>query len=376
MQKRRNELGVLAGLILVICLLSLALWQVGPAVAEGSNPAAEKPANETQIKDASMLFAQGQEPTHPASDLACRLCHSDSTSMIEFPSGESLPVDVDLQVLDMSAHGSGSDEPLVCTDCHEPADYQFPHEPVKESDLRSFELARSANCERCHEQPHLTSHPGPESDNPVVCTDCHGSHDVLTVEQWQTGQGTEACIECHTETGIDLIDPVQLGEIVRGGMFADRVNNDYCLACHSQPDFTLTFENGDEKSLYVDGNALHNSVHGADNPWQPLACTDCHGRNVYPHAKVEATSAREYTLASNQRCQKCHEGNFEKALDSVHGAALEEGNLEAAMCTDCHGAHDTPQPDVPRERISHTCQKCHSAIFDTYAGSVHGEALL
>jgi predicted CXXCH cytochrome family protein len=56
--------------------------------------------------------------------------------------------------------------------------------------------------------------------------------------------------------------------------------------------------------------------------------------------------------------------------------ALAEGKLEAAVCTDCHGAHEIPVPNEPRERISHTCQQCHSTIFDEYATSVHGEALL
>ncbi|KPK13614.1 MAG: hypothetical protein AMJ56_01580 [Anaerolineae bacterium SG8_19] len=164
--------------------------------------------------------------------------------------------------------------------------------------------------------------------------------------------------------------------MIRDGFFAERADNDYCLACHSQPGIVLTFENGDEISVTVDADALHDSVHGVDNPWQPLACTDCHGQLEFPHEEVEATSAREYTLESNSRCQKCHEGKFEQALDSVHGAALEDGNLEAAMCTDCHGAHDTPPPNEPRERISHTCEQCHSTIFNTYAQSVHGEALL
>jgi predicted CXXCH cytochrome family protein len=63
-------------------------------------------------------------------------------------------------------------------------------------------------------------------------------------------------------------------------------------------------------------------------------------------------------------------------MDSVHGRELAAGNTEAAVCTDCHGAHDTPRPDVPRQRISHTCEQCHSGIYDEYVESVHGEALM
>ena len=52
-----------------------------------------------------------------------------------------------------------------------------------------------------------------------------------------------------------------------------------------------------------------------------------------------------------------------------------EGNLDAATCTDCHGSHDIPVPNEPRQRISHTCEQCHSEIFNEYVESVHGEAL-
>jgi predicted CXXCH cytochrome family protein len=39
-------------------------------------------------------------------------------------------------------------------------------------------------------------------------------------------------------------------------------------------------------------------------------------------------------------------------------------------------AHNTSVPDQPRSRIVQTCRNCHSAIFDDYAVSVHGVALL
>jgi predicted CXXCH cytochrome family protein len=67
---------------------------------------------------------------------------------------------------------------------------------------------------------------------------------------------------------------------------------------------------------------------------------------------------------------------YEKTLDSVHQQALEEGNENAAVCTDCHGAHDVQDPSDPPSRIPETCRRCHSSIYETYATSVHGEALI
>lgn len=354
----------------------LALVIVGTAVIAAELEGAERLQNENEVIAASRAVVQTDDDVYPRPDSACRLCHGDTDAQVELPSGESLPVSVDLEAISGSAHGSHADSPLLCTDCHALADYTFPHVPIADPDLRSFEISRSATCERCHQQPHITAHPGPESDNPVVCTDCHQSHEVMPVEQWQSGEGTEACVDCHTETGILFTDSIQLTQIVRRGLFTDRVDSDYCLACHSQPGLTMTFENGDVLSVTIDPDALHGSVHGADNSWQALDCTDCHGRYTYPHDPPPVESEREYNLQRYTICAKCHDNHYERTLDSVHGAAIEEGNLDAAVCTDCHGAHDTPTPNEPRERISHTCQQCHSGIFDVYKDSVHGEALL
>jgi hypothetical protein len=360
----------LAGVTLAALVLSIsALWFFEIAGAEHLG-------NEALVGVPSFSAVQTDDEMFPPPDLACRLCHDGTEAQIEFPSGESLPVLVDLEAISNSAHGTHAGSPLLCTECHSKADYLFPHEPVSDLDLRSFEVSRSITCEKCHQQPHLTSHPGPESDNPVVCTDCHKSHEVSSVEQWQRGEGTDACVDCHEISGVPFTDHIQLTQIVRNGMFADRVDSEYCLACHSQEGLSLTFENGDVLPVTIDPDVLHGSVHGADNSWQALDCTDCHDRYTYPHDRPPVESVREYNLQRYTICAKCHENHYERTLDSVHGAAIDEGNLDAAVCTDCHGAHDTPPPDEPRERISHTCQQCHSGIYDVYKDSVHGEALL
>jgi len=375
--KNRKTLGIVGGALLACFLLLTLLWLPTEAVDVTAEGAGNGPYwAPSGFIAATGPLAQEGDPTIPPSDQACRLCHQDSTREIEFPSGETLPVMIDAVELDNSAHGAHAGAALLCTDCHAPAEYQFPHEPVAEEDLRAFNVAQAATCERCHQQPHLTGHPGPETENPVVCTDCHGSHDVETVEQVRTGAVAAKCADCHASSGVGITDQHILTDIVRKGLFADRVDGDYCLSCHSQEGLTLIFANGDELSLTIDGDALHDSVHGADNSWQALDCVDCHDRYKFPHEPVEATSLREYNLERYTNCAKCHEGHYEDTLDSVHGAALVDGNLEAAVCTDCHGAHDTPTPGKPRERISQTCRQCHSTIYDAYAGSIHGESLL
>jgi predicted CXXCH cytochrome family protein len=248
---------------------------------------------------------------------------------------------------------------------------------VEAADLQAYHLERAATCEQCHQQPHPTSHPGSDAEIPVVCTDCHGSHDVEPAAAWQEDGAVTACVDCHTREGLKRQEASDLVRFVENGLFApDNSDDEYCLACHSVPDQFFVFDNGDRLSLVVTAEELHDSVHGVDNPWQPLVCDDCHVDKAFPHEPVTAESFREYRLEKYPLCSRCHEPKYESTLDDVHGRALADGDQDAAVCTDCHGSHDTPTPNEPRERISHTCEQCHSTIFNEYAQSVHGEALI
>lgn len=333
------------------------------------------PSNQQRLR--TQLDGFNQTNANVYSDETCRLCHGDTERVITFESGETIAARVDTAVLAHSAHGDSADEPLNCTGCHDVNAYQYPHDLLETADYRSYQLAQAGTCERCHVDPHLTSHPGPDSDSPVGCTDCHGNHDVLTVDQLRTGEGTSNCIACHTAAEVPFTNGSQLTDMIQHGLFAGRYETTaYCLACHTQPDLTLTFENGDTLSLTIDENAFHDSVHGDHNENGPLECLNCHEGTSFPHDPITATSNRAYNLERYPVCNNCHETKYASALDDSHGRALAEGNENAAICTDCHSTHDTPTPNVPRERISHTCEQCHSTIFAEYAESVHGDALL
>ena len=371
--KRHVVWGAVAALLAILVAIYVLPTQAAPQQQDVTAVIQAHPSIAPATLEDSIILP----PAQLADDLACRLCHEDTEGEVVFPSGETVPAQVDLAVLAGSAHGEANADPLRCTSCHQPInDYQQPHSPITADTLRDYELEQATNCETCHVQPHLTSHPGPEAENPVTCTDCHGDHDVLTANEWQAGAGTETCTACHTKEAVPLVGAAELTAVIQAGLFTQQVDNSYCLACHSQPDLTYTFANGDELSLTIDDAALHDSVHGSNNSWQPLACTDCHEAVTFPHEPVTAQSAREYNLQQYPLCGRCHETNYASALDDVHGAAIIDGHPEAAVCTDCHGAHDTPVPNEPRERISYTCEQCHSTIFDEYASSVHGAALL
>jgi len=161
----------------------------------------------------------------------------------------------------------------------------------------------------------------------------------------------------------------------------ETVTNEACLACHQNPQFSTTLENGDQYDLYVDPEEFNHSIHGEGG----YLCVQCHV-DFKPEAGhgFSFNSRREATLRLNESCSQCHQTQSEQEHDSAHAAARAAGNLEAAICTDCHTAHDVQRLKDPasgqllpgmRAQIPTTCQKCHSTIYEKYRGSVHGAAL-
>ncbi|MGD9093754.1 MAG: cytochrome c3 family protein [Anaerolineales bacterium] len=151
------------------------------------------------------------------------------------------------------------------------------------------------------------------------------------------------------------------------------IANEDCLVCHGQPDQQTTLPSGETLYLTVDPVEYTSSSHGLAG----YACVQCHTDiSEYPHPETEDITRRDVTLRLNESCARCHAEKFDKALDSVHGAALNAGNQEAAVCTDCHGAHNVGPPNQPLSRIPQTCERCHSEIYAAYEQSVHGSGLI
>jgi predicted CXXCH cytochrome family protein len=147
---------------------------------------------------------------------------------------------------------------------------------------------------------------------------------------------------------------------------------DDCLGCHgSDPSQTMDLPGGDKLPLFVDAGVFARSVHG-----EILRCGDCHSdKSGYPHDSRPFQNRRDVTVAYYEQCKSCHFANYTKTLDGVHFAVMAKGNRQAALCVDCHGAHDISRPTEPRSRISRTCAACHAAVNQVYLGSVHGKGL-
>ena len=160
------------------------------------------------------------------------------------------------------------------------------------------------------------------------------------------------------------------------------ISDDTCLGCHGEPGLTLELESGQNLVLFVPPDGYYDSVHGELG----YACVQCHTTvGDYPHPPFQAEDLRDASLQLYEACQRCHLQQYTLTLDSVHADALEAGNRNAAICTDCHDPHllkrlTDPQSGelLPRanEAIPRTCAQCHSAIYQKYLASVHGSALV
>ncbi|MHB8872062.1 MAG: cytochrome c3 family protein [Myxococcaceae bacterium] len=147
---------------------------------------------------------------------------------------------------------------------------------------------------------------------------------------------------------------------------------DQCLDCHEDKTLTKDLPSGESQSLFIDREVFGRSVHGAK-----LHCTDCHADiSDVPHEERPFNNKRELSIAYYEACKRCHFANYTKTLDGIHYQLIAKGRTEAALCVDCHGAHDITRPGEPRSHISQTCAKCHRKVSETYGQSVHGRALL
>ncbi len=153
----------------------------------------------------------------------------------------------------------------------------------------------------------------------------------------------------------------------------ENTENKDCLTCHSNPELSIEFADGSTISGHVSGNGYKASVHGAEE----MTCGGCHpNHQEYPHPELSATDPRNYTLELNETCLECHPDQHKLSQDSNHARVLAEGNTDAAVCVDCHGAHNTTSLHESRVEIARACRQCHSTIYDKYSDSTHSKALV
>jgi formate dehydrogenase gamma subunit len=168
-----------------------------------------------------------------------------------------------------------------------------------------------------------------------------------------------------------------------------------CQGCH-----------GPGKQLpYLAGSLFHNEPHNGydhsfhaqakQNGAKAAACRDCHTRNGDLSTMLPASDPKSTINRANiaETCGRCHgdksvmQGSgisnqvFLSYRESVHAKAIARGNMSAAVCTDCHNAHDiqpaaNQKSSIAQVNIPNTCGKCHRTEANEFIESVHGQAVV
>jgi cytochrome b subunit of formate dehydrogenase len=214
----------------------------------------------------------------------------------------------------------------------------------------------NADCFVCH------------SDRTLAKTNATGKAISLFIDETKFGRSIHAknlCTSCHTDI-TDLPHPEKLKPVS-------------CSQCHRV-----------ETEIYLKsdhGQAIHKGVSEA------ASCQDCHGN---PHELLNYRNPASPVFRTNlpETCGRCHGVTAEMEKfhlrqrspivsyeKSVHGIALlQKGEMNAGVCTDCHGSHNLHKSTNPASKlywqnVPNTCGKCHENVDQTYMRSVHGQAV-
>lgn len=325
----------------------------------------------------------------------CLACHGDA-SLTKDVHGKTVSLAVDEHKFKSSIHGSmfscvdcHSDvkslmhetppKKVSCTQCHQEAHDAY----LQSTHVRSGKDGRmpAANCEDCHGGVHEIL-PSADANSPVsrakipsTCGRCHGQKFLmesngLSVQpflSYQTsvhgrlvGQGSgqaAVCTDCHGTHQIlapsDARSPISKQAV-----------SVTCGKCHA-----------DQSKQYM--GSIHGQAVARGNSLSPT-CTDCHGiHSIQAHTDPNSPVA-EQNLARDT-CGRCHEGaqlskefgipgnRVKSYMDSYHGLASENGSVVAANCSSCHGAHNIlpssdPHSSVNAANLEATCGKCHKGV--------------
>ena len=288
--------------------------------------------------------------TQPAK-VNCATCHADQQAAYD-------------KSFHAHAIASGDSKAATCVDCH-----GSPHELLPASDpaSRVSHLNIPQTCGACHGEKFVMGGSGHStqpftsyqasvhgravasgSEKAAVCTDCHGTHEIL-------GAGD-----------------------AKSSIFKFNVP-ETCGKCHS----------GIRQEF---GQSIHGQAIARGN-WQAPVCTDCHGiHSILSHLDPKSSvSGQNLALVT---CARCHEGvrlsqefgvegrRSSTYLASYHGLASKLGSQIVANCASCHGVHNIlpsndPRSTIARQNLVRTCGQCHPGVTESFALSkVHIDAPL
>lgn len=322
------------------------------------------------------------------SDNTCLKCHekSETHKMVD-----NKPVSLKVNVSDLagSIHKS-----ITCVKCHS---------DVTANLTRPCTTAGKVDCSNCHASEsdiYFSSGHGQayfnKKENAPYCTDCHGSHSIKPRSDESStvfrSSIPKLCGECHRKGG-KAVEGNNLKEVdafhdysnsVHGRSLSEKglLSVAVCTDCHtshfelraSDPRSSVNEKNiastcgNCHKGIYNQFMASDHSFKGGDADQKYPNCGTCHSAHSISDVHKDKFMS-EITL----QCGKCHEKLAETYLETYHGKVYQLGYLQAARCSDCHGAHTiykitNSKSSVSPENIVATCQKCHADASKKFTG--------
>ncbi|MFQ5797195.1 MAG: cytochrome c3 family protein [Bacteroidota bacterium] len=315
-------------------LIVLLFLMTVPAIAEDApsqgkdqcfacHQAFEDPVAELYVKD-----------VHYKTNISCADCHG----------GNSRSEDMDEAMSEQAGfvgvpRGDQSSE--RCAQCHSDAEYMKAFNPAIATDQFSGYTAS------VHGRNTIAG-----GERLVQCTTCHGVHNILPVRdprsQVSPAKVVRTCVRCHGDATfmrqynpalpVDQLEKYKTSEHGRRWLRGDG-KAAQCVSCHGNHDI-------------LPASDVRSSVYAIN---LPSTCSKCHGNADY---------MKEYGIPTNQ---------FRRFSESVHGKKLlEERDVSAPSCNDCHGNHGAVPPGV--QSISNVCGTCHALNAKLFAGSPHKKA--
>jgi cytochrome b subunit of formate dehydrogenase len=270
----------------------------------------------------------------------------------------------------------------------------------------------AGTCYDCHEaeRAHFASSVHAEllADGDMTCLSCHSTH----VDEEEIDEFDGGCGSCHED-----VEEMYRGSVHRFGRLAGNEGAATCADCHDGHDVRAADDpeslvhpaniadmcgecHGD--SSMIAGNFVRlpmalpryqQSVHGlSDDDGVPAAtCTDCHGVHDLQHAQNADSDINQFNLA--RTCGQCHVDAQYDYEESIHGAALQLGIVDAPTCNDCHDEHLTRTAEDPEsltypQRVARElCGQCHTdpemsskygitaGVVESYLDSYHSWAI-
>lgn len=388
------------------------------------------------ITAALYFFLSSFSVTNAQENSDCLMCHSDRT-LKGNKSGHSFSVFVDEKKLGNSVHSD-----VKCIDCHQDlAGSDFPHtenvQPAKcnschediqtrfDKSLHGIAKSRHDNlaptCQTCHGSHDIIPVKDPKSrvapiNIPYVCGSCHKegapvqlqrnipeSHILENYSESMHGEGllkkglsvTATCASCHTahdilphtnpnssiarnnivktcskcHTEIELVHR----KVIKGERWEKEANViPVCVDCHqphkarkvfydqgtADADCLTCHAKKDIKST-VDGRSLYVDYSDIKSSVHTLvACGQCHSDINTGHLRPCDS------ISGKVDCSKCHEAIGQDYAQSIHGNLFAKNDPNAPTCYECHGTHHVlgkkdPKSPIFPTNIPLSCAKCH-----------------